>query len=333
MSDYGLGPDREVGRSERVQLLLDIAAWVSIVFVGVLAGGYLLYEASNTDLPREQLGVRAITAILVIVTGPLLAVLLWGLAELIRVSDRISDAQDELNSSLSSGTGNAAPGGVRTLARGEAAALHNEELLLLVRELRDISLLSDEQRKMRLEAQGRAAIEVLQREVPSLLREHNWIEARNRVQSTRERFPQLREFDVLEKQIETMRGQVEAHDIESAQRQINDLVALGAWDRVGEVLRELQERHPDSVRVLEIAEGLRGQRNKAESEARARLMAQAQEAVNARNWPAALEAANALVQRFPKSPEAQALKMQLPVLRENAQWRERQNLESRIRAR
>jgi tetratricopeptide (TPR) repeat protein len=222
-------------------------------------------------------------------------------------------------------------------ARGSSAAANEalsqtlEELVVLMREVRDISLLTEEQRALRLDAQGKAVLSLLQREVPILLREHNWIEARNRVQEARERFPSFSEWDALEHQIEQMRAQVEAHDIEAAQRQIDDLTSLGAWDRVAEVVNELLERHPDSTKANEIAQRLRVQRHKAEAEQRARLMAQAQEAANNREWKAALTAATMLIQRFSKSPEAQALRLQLPTLRENAEIQTRQEMETEIR--
>ena len=206
-----------------------------------------------------------------------------------------------------------------------------DELVVLMREVRDISLLNDEQRSLRLQAQGKAVLSLLQREVPVLLREHNWIEARNRVEEARERFPSFSEWDALERQIERMRSQVEAHDIEAAERQIEDLTSLGAWDRVAEVVNELLERHPEAPRANELAQRLRAQRNQAEAEQRARVMAQAQEASNNREWKAALAAATSLIQRYPRSPEAQALRMQLPTLQENAEIQTRQQMETQIR--
>ena len=60
-------------------------------------------------------------------------------------------------------------------------------------------------------------------------------------------------------------------------------------------------------------------------------MAQAQEAANRREWKTALSLALTVIQRFPKSPEAQALRMQLPTLRENAEIQARQRMEAEIR--
>ncbi|RMF83190.1 MAG: hypothetical protein D6744_05155, partial [Planctomycetota bacterium] len=304
MSDYPeLDEATDHSRAGRVVAMLDIVGWVVLAPAVVVAGMYV-YEAGQVGAEGQwaRLVFRALAWVL---AGGSVSVLMWGLAELIRRSERIqytTDTAVEHLRRMTQGAAAARAGG------GLVGTSELDELVLLLREVRDISLLNDEQRAMRLNAQGRAVLEMLQREVPVLLREHNWIEARNRVQEARERFPSFKEWDALEKQIEQMRTQVEQHDIDAAQRQIQDLTSLGAWDRVDEVLKELLERHPDSQRALDLAQELRSQRNRALAEQRAKLMAQAQEAANNRDWAVALNAATALVQRFPKSPEAQALR-------------------------
>ncbi len=325
------------GRTERVVTLLDLLGW--IVLVSAVAWGLMtLIEMYQPDVPLTAEAVREAadqspsaseiaTVIATMLAWSAGGVFLWGLAEVIR---RMLDLQ-YVNETVAARSGQ--PTSVWRPADDdptESQATLNE-MILLLREVRDISLLTSEQRAMRLQAQGKAMLEVLQREVPAFLREHNWIEARNRVLVARERFPTFREWDELETQIERMREQVEQHDIEAAERQIRDLTSLGAWDRVDEVLKELLERHPDSVKCITLAQRLRVERNRAESEQRAKLMVQAQEGANNREWDVALEAAASLIKRFPQSPEAQALRMQLPTLRENAQIKERQRMENEIR--
>lgn len=292
-----------------------------------LVGGIVaLVLLSNTDALN---GITALATVGLMLWGMFSGLVLLAFGETIRRFVGIHEATERMAAALrdwSPGRMGASPSPQVT---GTSDAL--DEVVVLMREVRDISLLTEEQRSLRLQAQGRAALNHLQREVPVLLREHNWIEARNRVEEARERFPSFAEWDELETQIEQMRAQVEAHDIEAAQRQIDDLASLGAWDRVAEVLTELLERHPDSVKANELAQKVRGQRNKAEAEQRERLMAQAQEATNAREWKKALSLATALIQRYPRSPEAQALRMQLPTLQENAEIQVRHRMESEIR--
>jgi hypothetical protein len=259
--------------------------------------------------------------------------LLWGVAEIVRKLDALPQVLERQPSgpasTLRPDSLTAAP--IERSSENVAETRALDELIALMREVRDISLLDDEQRAKRLEAQGQEAMRQVEHEVPLLLREHNWVEARRLVQESRERFPSFPQWDGLEQQIEQMRSQLEARDLESATRQVNDLAALGAWTRAMDVVNELLERHPDSAQARELAKRARFEREKAEAEQRARLMAQAQEATSQRNWVAALQAANTILQRFPTSPEATALKLQIGTLRENVEIETRKRMEAEIR--
>jgi len=277
----------------------------------------------------EATGVAVLAILAKMIGGVWGGVALIGLNIVIRRLAAIQHADEQTASRRSDAQANrprAAVGGVRT---GDASEF--DEVVVLMRELRDISLLNDEQRTLRLQAQGKAVLSLLQREVPVLLREHNWIEARERVQEARERFPTCSDWDEMERQIEEMRARVEARDIEAAKRQIDDLASLGAWERVAEVVNELLERHPDAPQAIELAQGLRAQRHRAEAEHRTKLMAMAQDAANQREWKTALATATSLIQQFPKSPEAQSLRIQLPTVQENLEIQLRQGMENDIR--
>jgi len=312
-------------RTRFISFLVDAGGWaVSLAAVAwALARFWVLSRGGGVEL----YGVVATVAVLLAGLGS--AALLWGVAEMVRRVDGLQQSLERGSESPAPPAGGAPVRAAESTPTETARRL--DDLVGLMREVRDISLLSDEQRRLRVEAQGRAMLAELQREVPVLLREHNWIEARSRVQEARERFPMFRELDALEQQIELMRNQVEAHDIEAAERQVRDLTALGAWERVAEVMEELLERHPGSERTQALAREVRARRHLAEAEQRARLMAKAQEAVNARDWRTALDTALVVIQRYPRSPEAQALRLQLPTLRENTEIKERQQLEAQFR--
>ncbi len=324
MADYAEFDEREgLSRTGLIRGALDIFGTLLVV----VAPLWCIYAIAT--MPEEATGFDHVLGILArTLWGVVAGVTLLALSELIRRVGAMQRASESAPRGADYSTSFGAGAQRRELDQNILDTL--EELVILTREVRDISLLNEQQRALRLEAQGRAVLELLQREVPLLLQEHNWIEARRRVQQARERFPHLKEWDRLEKQIEQMRAQVETRDIEDAERQIKDLTSLGAWDRVAEVVKELLERHPDSAKANELARRLRDQRHKAEAEQRARLMAQAQEATNKREWKAALAAANALIQRFPQSPEAQALRLQLPTLQENAEIQTRKQIENEI---
>jgi hypothetical protein len=98
-----------------------------------------------------------------------------------------------------------------------------------------------------------------------------------------------------------------------------------------QVVRDLQQRHPDAPQVGELARRVVAEREKATAEERAKLMARAQEATNRRDWTIALQNVEEVLARFPNSPEAEELRQQLPTLRANVEIQTRQRMEAQIR--
>ncbi|MBK8915792.1 MAG: tetratricopeptide repeat protein [Phycisphaerales bacterium] len=215
----------------------------------------------------------------------------------------------------------------------DAARLHDamRELGDLLREVRDISLLNEPQRQARLDYQCAQWIGRLEEQVPGLLRQHDWVKARALVQEARLRFPHVQNWLALEEQVEQARAAVEARDVESAHRQVDEFIKLGAWDRVADVVQELIARHPTSIRAIELQRRIAREQDKIDTDQRTRLMAQAQDAANSKEWPTALGLAQQLIARYPRSTEADALRAQMATLRENAEIYHRQQMEISIR--
>lgn len=300
----------------------------ALIVVATLAWALERYWAASQSVPPAVGLFLSTTALLIASWGA--GLLLWAAADVVRRLDVTAAAvQQVLDIELTRPRELYQGGGASE--RGPVEAGSNQEVAALLREIRDIALLNDAQRAARLETQGREAVRRMEAEVPALLREHNWIEARRRVMAARERFPMFSEWSEFEQRIEQTRKQIEARDVENVGRQIADLTAVGAWDRVSEALNDLLERHPNSPGAMELARKVARDRDKAEAEQRARLMSEAQAATTARDWRAALAAAQTLIQRFPKSPEAEALRLQIGTLRENAEIQQRQLLEMQIR--
>jgi hypothetical protein len=151
------------------------------------------------------------------------------------------------------------------------------------------------------------------------------------VDRARRRFPALPNWRGLAEQVEQARALFEAHDLLMASREVDDLAALGAWDRAGEVFRNLRQRHPVSEPVAELGRRVTLGQERATAEERARLMSQAQDATNKREWSRALTLVEGLLARFPGSPEAAELRQQVPILRANVEIHTRQEMEGHIR--
>ena len=259
-----------------------------------------------------------------------LGALLWGVAELLR---RLDDA-------LLAAAGHARGPNTLGLDLGPAAdgpptaerqTLLLEELIHLTRELRDIELLSDAERAARQREEAAELARRLAQEIPALLREHNLREAEERLRRARQRFPLLTQWDALAEQIDQARAKFEAHDLTLATREVDDLAALGAWDRAVEVVRVLRQRHPHSEKVSELVRRVATGRERASAEERARLMSRAQEATSNHQWKEALQLVETIIARFPDSAEASDLRLQLPTLRTNVEIQVRHEMETTIR--
>ena len=270
--------------------------------------------------------VNTLAALLGIWAG---ALLLWGVGEAVRQLDNVQLA---LAGTTDEEVIQVQPVAMPTLR--SATGLEQQslaELRDILIDIRNLTLLSDEQRAERFEIQGRELLRELEAEVPQMLREHKFVHARERLAEAQARFPSIPEWQGLAQQIEAARERIESHDIESATRQINDLMALGAWDRILETVRDLVRRHPGVERVEELAHRVTAQGDKARQAERSRLLAQAQAATDRKDWTEALNLANQLINGHPKSVEAEALRQQLPTLRDNVEIQQRQRMEGQIR--
>lgn len=317
-----------------------VAATLMTVGAGLLALGAFVWAAvAFWALPQSTLApgggaVWGVGIVAILLACWALALGLWGAAQILRRLDELR-LDFETRASSEESTESALALAARRVrgetSPGDQMARQITELVQVTRDLRDVMLLSEHERNLRSREESRALVEQLERDIPVLLREHNWEEARHRVQQAQMRFPSLSAWEALADQVEQARMKFESRDIENATREVNDLIALSAWDRAVLVAQEALHRHPRSEAAAELVRKVSQQREKATSDERARLMARAQDATNRRDWPEALRLVNEILERFPKSIEARDLRQQLPTLQANAEIHTRQRMEAEIR--
>ncbi len=260
------------------------------------------------------------------IAGWTVALLSWGGAALLR-------RLDEIHMVLAEGRPAApvaAPGRQVNPAAIEQLNRRIDQLAQLALETRDIALLTEEERRQRAEIESQALAGQLDKDIPALLREHNWQEAQLRLQRARTRFPALPIWERLAEQVEQARIKFEKHDVETTTREVDELLALGELDRAATLVRDLQRRHPDAREAVELGKRVATALDRASAEERAELMAKAQEATDQRRWTDALRHVEEVMKRFPNSPEAQDLRQQLPTVRSNAEIQTRQRAETEI---
>jgi outer membrane protein assembly factor BamD (BamD/ComL family) len=288
------------------------------------------WELSRQPQPPTLSEFLATAALLLAGWG--LGLLLWGAAEILhQLADLLEALRSHAPASVSGMAGDVTLRSRPADARSDPQAQMLEELVHLTRELRDIELLSGPERAARLKHESDELVRQLETDIPALLREHNLQEAQQRLQRARQRFPALPHWHALADQIEQARAKFETHDLDLASREVEDLAALGAWDRAVDIVRTLRQRHPDSEQVAELTRRVAIGRERAAAEERARLMSQAQVATDRREWGDALRLVETLLTRFPGSAEAQELRLQIPTLKANVEIQKRHEMENEIR--
>ena len=88
----------------------------------------------------------------------------------------------------------------------------------------------------------------------------------------------------------------------------------------------------DSAAARQLATRVRRERKAALDEHRSRMFAEIQQHTNDRDWSKALDSAHRFITTFPEGMEAEALKVQLPTLEENARIQQRQQMEREYEA-
>jgi hypothetical protein len=322
MSD---GVQSGLNRSRLVAALLALSGAILAVMCIIWAVDRYSQMSRSVDMSGF------LTTTMLLITGIVAAVLLWGLGELLRKVDDLveiawsSQIQHEIHH-YRERAGITVAGVDMSGSPEDSSAL--EELLRLTRDLRDISLLSEEERAIRYQQQSKQLVQNLEKDVPRLLQEHNWIDAKRRISLARMQFPRVANWDVLERQIEEYRSKVEKHDIETVTRQTADLRLIGAWDRAEDAARELLERHPDSPTAYDVLRGLRFEREQAEAE---RVFAAAQDATHRHEWTEALSHVEQYLKDFPNGPRADDLRAQVPTLKTNQEIQIRHRMEGQFR--
>lgn len=198
-------------------------------------------------------------------------------------------------------------------------------------QLRDFSLMSDEQRQRyaaRHWAHRKAThLEAIERDVLV----GNWVTA----------FARLDELEIVlpgDAQVTEMRERVESEqvsrldeDVRVARGRLHQLIGAGLWQQAEELAGAVQVKYPGKEEADRLAEDVRREREAWERESMERLFRDIAAASERRQWRQALLALEEFIRRYPLDPRAEALKLDLPRLQENAAAQERKEQEEHFK--
>ncbi|MEE8170771.1 MAG: hypothetical protein V3T70_09505 [Phycisphaerae bacterium] len=213
---------------------------------------------------------------------------------------------------------------------GDAAAPPWREMTTLLNDIRDTLLLPEDQRAERRQHLMDEDLRRSSEQIHELLAAGQLLQAQGVLDRLRRRFPKRSEIGSLDQAIEASRAAALEQDIATYTKRVDELMSISAWERAGEAARELADRHPGNEVVAQLVDRIERERQLFESEQRQRMYAEIQRYVSRKRWREALVATDTFVERFPKTDEAETLRVQATTLRTNAEIEERQTMESEI---
>ncbi len=313
-----------------------------VLILGVLAGIVLIADLVGVvllavDYAAEEAPARTIylASLQLLLPGLIASALLGGLAlGLYAVKRAKSPGEDEVpkDDTPAEDGGRVAqtattPGNPTAVEDGSRAM--QDEMLQLLREIAENSLLSDNQREEKQKQRRADEERSLAEQVDRLIGQGEFRRAEEICEQMAGTFGAQAER--LRKEIEQARKQAEHQDIEDARQKVTDLMSLAAWDQVEDITKTLWNRYPGSEGVQQMVDFVHRERTTYEKQQRQRMFADIERHVGHRRWDQAHEAAKRFVERYGDTPEAKLVRSRLDTLRANAEVAERQTMAEEIK--
>jgi outer membrane protein assembly factor BamD (BamD/ComL family) len=320
------------------QLMLTILVWfLSIlaavsVLIGLAAGVILLIRSAS------WLG-----AVISISGAFCVAGVLWALAWLCLRSYRQSQAEQKIISVLNRIAGELQAGSVRHIERGPVVsdaeddpdvashADRTEAILAQLRELNANLMLSDEQRQIKGQRLVGQHAQRLKQRLQEAISAGNLAKAEVILNSLTGAEPDSPDIPLLRERIKQARAEAEFRDADDAARQVENLMAASDFAGARTVAENFLTAHPDSTQASDMLSRITREAEAFSTEQRGQMYRKIEKAAASRNWHSALEAAKKFLDAYPDSTEADAVRVQLSTITDNARIAEVRVLRDRIR--
>jgi len=214
---------------------------------------------------------------------------------------------------------------VTELSRTMSRAVH------LLEEVNENTLLDEPSRQVKFELFARQHRNAVFLEVDRLFHRRRWAHAAVLLDGLDQKYPDNDDVKEYVKNLNELRKQALSEDIARTRKNIDNLVAISAWDKAAAEAETLLEQHPDAEPVKQLVAHVLQQRERFREEQLKRLSNEIQKCVTRKRWTDAMQAARQLIDKYPDSPEAAGIEDQIPTLTENANIEKRQQLEEQIR--
>lgn len=303
-------------------LFVALAALAGLVALASIVATVVILHRNNVPLTGLELIPLAVTFILGVCGVMLCMEALSNRRQLTRMSEQLGALEQR-----------AAIIAEQTVAQARAKPpesppqIDPAELRALLREIRDVLLLPQDQRvrryQMLLEAEFNRRIAAADR----FLESRDFHRAREELTALTERFEMDDRIREARNRLENAADEAREKDITTAATRIQDLMGLARWDEAQHLAREVADKYPAASEPAAMLERVSRERRLFEQRHRQRMLDEIQQFVHQRHWREAAEGTRKFLEMFPGDIEATPLREQLKTLDANAEIQTRQQLE------
>lgn len=205
-----------------------------------------------------------------------------------------------------------------------------DPLVRTLNEIREISLLTDEERKQRLASMEHERKRMLIRQVIENMEHARWSAGNASLETLDREHPNDAEAKRIRHQFEEARRNAESSTVARGRDQIENYIGIGAWDEAFRSAKQLVDDFPGNVEASRLLSRVQRERDIHVETSVSRMVEEIRHDIDRRLWRRAFQHAHRLTERFPDHPKTARIKEQIGTLQQNAEIEERQELEVRI---
>ncbi len=200
----------------------------------------------------------------------------------------------------------------------------------LLDENRELSMMSDAQRKSRFLQHSSRRKTLLLRQARNHIGANQFADAERIIEQCKSSYGNGDDVTDVGRQLQTARSSSVNVAIDNAGAQVEDLMALSRWDEAMAIADGVVHNHPDNEAAQALRDRVARERDVFRNVACQRLYDEIRQDVDHRDWRKALAGTQKLLERFGDLPRADKVRSTLRTIQDNAEIQERQDFEARI---
>lgn len=219
-------------------------------------------------------------------------------------------------------------------APGPGGRLGADQVKTLLAELRELNLnvlLSEQQRQAKRQYVVQTQADRLARQIEQAAGSGDLGAAEDDLDRLLRLAPDSPRISDLRDAIDKARAEAQAKEIRQARDRVEDLMSAGEFAQAGDVAEDVLAKYPSSPEAISLLARVRREAEAFAVDQRRRMYGQVEKEATGRRWRAALAAAETLLEAYPGSPEADAVRAQMETMKANARLEQVRQIRDEIR--